>query len=1091
MMFFRQGILPALLLAAALPLFLHGAEDPPPTVAIVASPEGANLEALLTAELSKRPEVRLLEREALARIGDERAVQKMAGEDAASLGKLLGAEGLLVLDKDPKGLRCRFTAVGLGYALFDGQFDKDSDPASLAQILAGRIVSFAPKLRLDPGQTVALSVLNLRADIATKESAELERQLTLLLERRLASSPGFIVLERRHAWPLGLERSLSPDIPDLRKGAWVVDGTLSLSQGDTVAVVQLRLRKPGAGPLEIEVKGKKADPPGLVEEIIQAVRKATGQSVATEAWDAREEAREYLLEGLWAWHGKAIDAGVESLDSAELLGEKSADLYALRIDLLRRRAESLLASAKREPASAAADAMVDDTQRALADAAHYEKEKLEAQIDLLTFNRHPIVRTRQIKENLTNFASELIEWLNARQSPRADELRLALRAITGYDPLRGKLGLADFSDPLNVLIDARDQWDITLDEQLAYYGLLGTRPHQYIPPGLLKGEGDGFCRRFLKTPEEQKQAFRQYMRDLDADPNGKLTYALIEACSEDADRADAGCAAFWREMWKRRESLVNQRVQVQEWTSARPIAETRQRKFAKQMIPLLRYYLTHVDNFRYWENSLETMWQPGQWTEEDAAGIWADYLGYKRRVLDDRRARGNWPPNLQNFEKAFEERFPLLKKTAAADKTNPDFLAVSHLWHPWQMEGVPDAPMYNMSSAASGETLWLLCWFRGVEKDRGKLFRLNLSTFAAEEIPLPEPVHYSEMSLGPEALYLEYQKNEPSGQKRGIARLDLATGRWETRTPDVPWRRCFVAGDTVYLGLEGGLGRYDWKDGVFTLLASSRRRPAQNQFDDCDTYRVEGVYAGAGNRAFVVTGRGAFYIREDPGEWPQVYKPTFGMRGVAADGATLNYAGRGAAVLIDPRRDTPEYLMSPRPRPNPRQAAGILPPPWAAQTRWDPVPGVDLNGSVAADRQRLFLLADPGGQQTPREIVRYEGERSPQRILFRFDWDAKLAARLDKYESASSSIRQRADQQTITDFFLANDTLCLISHDAGAWFIPASGLDAWIKQHPALANQLAATEAVQTVSIPPPENDAESRVIGDMIDPAKAEDSFR
>lgn len=1083
----RLGFLPALLLAISFPILSRAAKDAP-TVAIVPSPDTAALSALLTDELSKRPEVRLLEREALAKIGDERTLRKMAGEDAASLGRLLGAEGLLLLDKDAQGLRCRFTAVGLGQALFDGQIEPGADPASLAKILAGRIAGYAPKLRLDPGSTVALSILNLRADIATKESTALERQLTLLLEMQLAASKGFVVLERRHAWPLGLERSLSPDLPALRQGSWVVDGALDFSQGGGNIRVKLRLRKPGTDPVEIIVKGRKNDPQHLAEKLTAAVRSATGSEARVETWNPNEEAREYLREGLWAWQGKANDAALESLDSAALLGEKTADLFPLRIDVLRRRVEARLELAKRDLSSAMDDAMIDDTLRAIADVTHYEKEKLESQIDLLTFNRHPIVRTQQINETLTNLTSELLEWLDSRDSPRANELRKALRAITGYAPLEGKLGLADFSDPLNVLIDSRGQWDLTLDEQLAYYRLLGTRRHQYLPSELLTRQGEGFCRRFLKTLAEQKAAFQEYLRDLKADPNGKLAYSLIQACSEDPDHADAGYAAFWREMWNRREALASQKVQVQEWTSARPISEARRRKIAKQMIPLLRYYLTHVNNWRYWEYSLETMWQPSEWSEAEAAEIWSDYLGYRQRAAGDRRARGRRLPDFTNFEKTFEARFPaLVAQTDKEEKAR--FLPVSRHWTPWQVEGTPDAPMDVVSSAVSGDVLWMICSFTGSREDRQRLFRINLSTLVADQISLPGSDYYSDISLSEEALYLEFQRNNSTGQKRGIARLDLATHAWETRVPELPWRKCFPVAGSLYLVLDGGLGRYDWEQGSSSLLASNRRRPAQNQFDDCDRYRVEGVYTGPGGRPFMVADKGAFFIREDPGEWPPVYKPMYSMRGVSGDGMTLNYAGHGAAVLLDQAGDGPEYLMAPPVRPNLRQPLAKPTAPWAEQTRWDPIPGIALDGMVVANRQNLFLLVGSSHDRSPREILRYGAQRDPQRVLFRFDLDAKLAGRIDGYLSKSIGPVKSSGHQWITDFHLANQTLCLVSRNLGAWFIPLSDLDAWVKENPSLASMDA--DQPQAMRIPPPEDDAESRVIGDMIDPAEAANSFR
>jgi len=69
--------------------------------------------------LSSNAAVALVERDDLAKIGDEAKVQQLAGNDATALGKLANADGLLFLDQRADGAHVRFTTVNLGYALFD------------------------------------------------------------------------------------------------------------------------------------------------------------------------------------------------------------------------------------------------------------------------------------------------------------------------------------------------------------------------------------------------------------------------------------------------------------------------------------------------------------------------------------------------------------------------------------------------------------------------------------------------------------------------------------------------------------------------------------------------------------------------------------------------------------------------------------------------------------------------------------------------------------------------------------------------------------------------------------------------------------
>jgi hypothetical protein len=82
-------------------------------VAIVSDADEKDLAALVTTELSSDSGVSIVERDDLAKVGDEAKLQQLAGSDASALGKLIGADGLLFLNKTPAGIEVRFTAVGL------------------------------------------------------------------------------------------------------------------------------------------------------------------------------------------------------------------------------------------------------------------------------------------------------------------------------------------------------------------------------------------------------------------------------------------------------------------------------------------------------------------------------------------------------------------------------------------------------------------------------------------------------------------------------------------------------------------------------------------------------------------------------------------------------------------------------------------------------------------------------------------------------------------------------------------------------------------------------------------------------------------
>jgi hypothetical protein len=133
--------------------------DPPARLAIVSDDGERDLAALVATELSSHPDLVLLERDDLAKVGDEAKVQQLAGSDAVTLGKLVGADGLLFLAKQGDGTKVRLTSVSLGYALLDEQLPANADLPTQAKSIAHRIAGYAAPFKLTPAQAIPISVL--------------------------------------------------------------------------------------------------------------------------------------------------------------------------------------------------------------------------------------------------------------------------------------------------------------------------------------------------------------------------------------------------------------------------------------------------------------------------------------------------------------------------------------------------------------------------------------------------------------------------------------------------------------------------------------------------------------------------------------------------------------------------------------------------------------------------------------------------------------------------------------------------------------------------------------------------------------------
>jgi len=195
---------------------LPAQSNAPVQLALIAETDEASAASdILTAQLSGNQKIHLLERDEIGKIYHEQGMSA-ANRDDLKLGRILGADGLLLLDvvRTPQAtnLTARLIAVKPGVILTDGSFPWPlKDTAQWAESVSTYLNSFLPKLSLLVKDAVPISVVNLRSAISSSEAGETERQLKLLTIQRLSREPQFFVLERQKMQLLGEEKELKTD----------------------------------------------------------------------------------------------------------------------------------------------------------------------------------------------------------------------------------------------------------------------------------------------------------------------------------------------------------------------------------------------------------------------------------------------------------------------------------------------------------------------------------------------------------------------------------------------------------------------------------------------------------------------------------------------------------------------------------------------------------------------------------------------------------------------------------------------------------------------------------------------------------------
>lgn len=293
---------------------------------------------VLTATLSGNGKIQLLERDEIEKVYREQGMSE-ANRDDLKLGRLLGADGLLLLNvvrtRQATNLTARLIAVKPGVVLTDGSFPWPlKDTTQWAQSAATYLDSFLPKLTVLAKDAIPISVVNLRAAIQSGEEQEAERELKLLTIQRLSQERQFFVLERQKMQLLGEEKTLSSDESAFWDGSYLLDGVVDQNgySKDTITI-NGRLTPPkGGAPLLFEVSGNRTNLAEVVNKLADKVAELLNVNSTVKEWKAADEAQQYFDEAKWALKWGVFQEAEAAADSSWALGKKDLDCAVVRVN---------------------------------------------------------------------------------------------------------------------------------------------------------------------------------------------------------------------------------------------------------------------------------------------------------------------------------------------------------------------------------------------------------------------------------------------------------------------------------------------------------------------------------------------------------------------------------------------------------------------------------------------------------------------------------------------------------------------------------------------------------------------------------------
>lgn len=316
-------------------------------------PAVAQVADLLQATLSQNPNLILVERTEIQKLLREQA-NSAASQNPLNLGRILGADGLLLLDSvaeksapnvnapamgiasaesKPETFNTRLIAVRPGVVLAAEKSVVGGDKLSeWVSSYAQRLRPLLPKLAVPEKEAVPVSVVNLRSAVSTAETPELERQLQTLAIQRLSREPQLFVLERQRLAEAGQEKVLLADETAFWSGAWLLEGVADQSSysKQTITLNVKLAPAQGGSPVRFEVSGSRTNLAEVINALAAQVVTALKLHSPAQEWNAADEAAQFYEEAKWALAWGVHQQAQTAADAAWTLGKRDLECALLR-----------------------------------------------------------------------------------------------------------------------------------------------------------------------------------------------------------------------------------------------------------------------------------------------------------------------------------------------------------------------------------------------------------------------------------------------------------------------------------------------------------------------------------------------------------------------------------------------------------------------------------------------------------------------------------------------------------------------------------------------------------------------------------------
>lgn len=305
-----------------------------PRLAVVPLAESLRpLADLLTAELSAKPGVTLVERAELDRVFREQNLNA-ANTSALKLGELLNAQGILLLETNSMA-NARLVAVAPGVLLAGASVSLPlTNAPEWSRQLTAQFAPWLGKLAVARGAAVPVSLLGLRMATAAVDGPEIEQGLSLLFLHRLTREREVFALERRRLEQLAAEQEIVDGTNSFWSGGALVDGAIERDLSDRKRItVRMQVTPAGAARVSFDATGSTTNLAALADALAVKLLGAL-QRTPKSTWDPAEEAITFYQEAGWLARWGQWEPALAAMESAWALGLRGASHSVLRQQLL-------------------------------------------------------------------------------------------------------------------------------------------------------------------------------------------------------------------------------------------------------------------------------------------------------------------------------------------------------------------------------------------------------------------------------------------------------------------------------------------------------------------------------------------------------------------------------------------------------------------------------------------------------------------------------------------------------------------------------------------------------------------------------------